>query len=214
MKRPFSLASTAALIFIGIPAFAGTTPIGVASTIGSVSVNETVVSGTSDLADGSRLQTGAAPTDVHLASGADVRLATRSTGSFFTDHVAIEQGAARVGNFNGLKVNAAQLEITSDEPGSSAVIRMNKKTVEIASLGGSVNVMDGGMLTRVASGTKLSFQQSGGNPADQTTTGAAPAKAPHKMPSDEKTFLWVIGVTAVAAIVIGSIAAAQGKSPF
>jgi hypothetical protein len=34
------------------------------------------------------------------------------------------------------------------------------------------------------------------------------------MPSDQKTFLWVIGITAVAALAIGLTAAAQGKSPF
>ncbi len=62
----------------------------------------------------------------------------------------------------------------------------------------------------------MSFQQSSANPADQTTTGAAPAPAPSpkKMPSDEKTFLWAIGISAVAALAIGLTAAAQGKSPF
>jgi hypothetical protein len=34
------------------------------------------------------------------------------------------------------------------------------------------------------------------------------------MPSDTKVFLWVIGITAVAALAIGLTAAAQGKSPF
>jgi hypothetical protein len=179
----------------------------------------TTLSGSTDVTDGSHLTTASLPTEIRLANGADIRLATRSEGAFFSDHVSLDQGALRVADFNGLKVNAAQLEISSDDAGSQALVRMNKKTVEVASIGGAVNVMDGGMLTRVAAGTKMSFQQSGASPSGQSnaaTTGATPAPAPgqKRMPGDEKTFLWVIGITAVAALAIGLTAAAQGKSPF
>jgi hypothetical protein len=151
-----------------------------------------------------------------MATGADVRLATRSSGIFYADHVSLDQGALRVGNFTGLTVNARQLQVSSDDAGAQAVIRISRKNIEVASVGGAVNVMDSGLLTRVAAGTKMSFQQSGATPADQqstTTTGAAPAPQ-KRMPGDEKTFMWAIGITAVAALVIGLTAAAQGKSPF
>ena len=200
---------------LSTPLFAANATIGVASTIGTISINQALISGKSELSDGSRLETTSAPSDVRLSNGVDVRLATRSAGSFFSDHVILDQGALKVGNFNNISVDAAQLKISSDEAGSQAVVRMTKKTVEIASLGGSVNVMDGGLLTRVAAGTKMSFQQTGGSP-DQSNvnTGATPAPAPRRMPSDQKTFFWVIGITAVAALAIGLTAAAQGKSPF
>ena len=89
----------------------------------------------------------------------------------------------------------------------------------MASVGGAINVMDGGVLTRVAAGTKMSFQQSGASPTGQASpsaTGANPAPAPaqKKMPGDKRTFLWVIGITAAAALAVGLTAAAQGKSPF
>ncbi len=212
--KSISLALVSVLAFAAVPLLAGTASIGVATTVGTLSVNQSVISGNTELTDGSRLQTTTAPSEIHLAGGADVRLATRSAGTFFTDHVSLEQGALRVGSFNGLTVNARQLQINSDDTGAQAVVRINKKTIEVASVGGAVNVMDSGMLTRVAAGTKMSFQQSGGAPDQNTATGAAPAPAPNKMPSDEKTFLWAIGITAVAALVIGLTAAAQGKSPF
>jgi hypothetical protein len=206
-----------ALVLLCAPLFAGSAPIGVATSIGTVSVNQTTVSGNANLSDGSLLETTTTPSDVHLASGADVLLATRSNGTFYADHVRLDQGALRVGNFKGLKVNASQLEIGSDDPGTQAVVRMKRKSIEIASIGGGVNVMDGGLLTRVAAGTKMSFQQSDTNAQAQppATTGAATA-APKsgKMPGDEKTFVWAIGITAVAALVVGLTAAAQGKSPF
>ncbi len=212
MRSSLSVALVSALALLVFPLFGGSPSIGVVKSVGSISVNELTVSGNTDLADGSHLQTTSAPSEIHLSSGADLRLATRSAGTFYADHVSLEQGAIRVGSFNGLTVNAHQLQIAGDEPGSEAIVRVNRKTIEVASLGGAVNVMDSGLLTRVAAGTKMSFQ-SGATPDQQTNTGAAPTPA-RKMPSDEKTFLWVIGITAVAALVIGLTAAAEGKSPF
>ena len=150
-----------ALLLVCAPIFAGTAPIGVATSIGTVAINQAVVSGPTNLSDGSVLETTTTPSEIHLATGADVRLATRSAGTFYADHVQLDQGALRVGNFNGLKVNASQLEIGSDDPAAQAVIRFKHNNIEVASIGGAVNVMDSGLLTRVAAGTKMSFQQSG-----------------------------------------------------
>jgi hypothetical protein len=211
MSKLCSLAIMAASVLFMVPAFAAGPSIGVATTVGTFSLNESPVSGSINLSDGAKLQTTTAPSDVRLQSGAQVRLATRSEGTFFADHVSLDKGAVRVGSFSGLTVNASQLQIVSDDPNAQAVIRMNKKTIEIASIGGAVNVTDSGLMTRVAAGTKMSFQ-SGASPAPASTTGAAPS--PSKLPGDQKTFLWVIGITAVAALAIGLTAAAQGKSPF
>jgi hypothetical protein len=205
------LAVVSALALLSSPVFAASASIGVASTIGTVSVNQTVVSGNAELSDGAKLETTSVPTEVHMASGTDLRLATRSAGSFFADHVSLDQGAMRVRNFNGMSVQAAQLQISSEDAGSQAVVRMTKKTVEIASVGGAVNVMDSGMLTRVAAGTKMSFQQSGAQPAGQTGAAAAPSK---RIPGDVKTAYWIIGAVAVGGLVVGLLAASQGKSPF
>ncbi len=209
--KSISLALVSILSISAFPLLAANPNIGVATTIGTISVNQSTVSGNTDLADGSHLQTTMAPSEIHLTGGADVRLATRSSGTFYADHVALEQGALRVGSFNGLTVNAGQLQIGSDDASSQAIIRMNKKTIEVASVGGSVNVMDSGMLTRVAAGTRMSFQQSGGTPDQTTTTGAA---ASNRMPSDKKTILWIVGITCAAGLIVGLTAAAQGKSPF
>lgn len=221
MKKKWFFVSALGLLLAGMPLIAAATgSIGVATSVGSVTVNESTISGNADLADGSRLQTTAVPADVKMTSGADVLLATHSAGSFFSDHVLLEHGALRATSFNGgVAVNAAQLQVTSDDPGASAIVRMTKKTVEVASIGGAVNVMDGGMLTRVAAGTKMAFDQQPTASPDQsntnTNTGANPAPAPKsKMPHDEKVFLWAIGAICVAGLVIGLTAAAQGKSPF
>ena len=212
MKRFGSLVILAAL---GTCAFGAGPSIGVASAVGTFLVNEARVSGSVDLSDGAKLLTTSSPSDVRLQNGAQVRLATRSAGTFFSDHVSLNKGAVRVGSFTGLTVNANQLQIASDVAGAQAVIRMNKKTIEIASIGGAVDVTESGFITRVAAGSRMSFQ-TGATPtpssAQQGNTGATGAG--NKMPTEKKTFLWVMGVTAAAALAFGIAAAVQGKSPF
>ncbi len=161
------------------------------------------------ITEGAQLETAASASDLSLENGVSVRLSPRSAGTVFSDHIVLEEGSLRVGNFNGYTVDAGQIRIQATDPGAQAVVRVTNKTIEVASVGGNLNVTDGGaMLTRVVSGTRMSFQQS----AAGTRTGAAPA---HKrLPSDEHIMVWMIGITAVAALAIGLTAAAQGKSPF
>lgn len=195
-------------------AYPGGLPIGVANAAGSYSVNDSPVSGQTDLAEGSHLETTATPSEVRLQSGADVVLSPRSVGSVYGDHVVLERGAVRVGSFENYSINARKLQVLADSPGSAAVVRLKGDTVEVASLGGSVRVSDGGaMLAHVAAGTRMSFKQ---NDATQAQTGAqtgAGAGRP-RVASDEHVLLWFIAITAGAAIALGSLAAVQGKSPF
>lgn len=212
----------AAALLSAAPAFSASPSIGVATAIGSYSVDSASVTGNADVFNGTQLRTTISPSDVHLENGADVRLATRSAGTVYQDHLELSDGALRVANFDGYPVQVRQLEVQADTPGSEAIIRMRGRTVEIASLGGAVKVSDGGaMLTRVAAGTRLAFQttappaaQSGASAGQApASTGAAPA--PEQGPlSNKKAILWAAGICAVGGIVVGSIAAAQGKSPF
>ncbi len=144
-----------------------------------------------------------------FAASPDVYLSPGSQGAVYTDHAVLDSGSLRVANFAGYAVDAGQFQIQSDSPSTRAIVRMNARTIEVASLGGDVRVSDGGvMMTRVSSGTHVSFQQSGASPAQ---TGAASYK---RLPSDRHVMFWLIGITAAAALAIGLTAAAQGKSPF
>jgi hypothetical protein len=134
----------------------------------------------------------------------------------YEHRVVLERGMLRASHLDNYIIDVRHLEIAADTPGAEAVIRIKKDTVEVASLGGAVKVSQGEtMLARVAAGAKASFQSGASadqkQPLSQTTTGAAPAP---RGPSDKKTFYWIIGVTAAAALAIGLTAAAQGKSPF
>jgi ferric-dicitrate binding protein FerR (iron transport regulator) len=198
---------------------AETLEIGVASAVRALSVNNALTMGNVEVFEGAELRTTIAPSDVHLDRGVDVRLASRSAGTVFGDHMVLRDGAIRVANFANYPVQVQDLQVQADAPGTTAIVRRTAKTIEVASIGGTVKVTDGGaMLTRVAAGSKMSFQnQTNGTNSGQT--GAAPGKngsgPAEKGPiSDKKAFLWAAGVCGVSAIVLGSIAATQGKNPF
>ena len=173
---------------------------GASPAIGTTADNTAILEGT-------QLETTAAARDVSLGNGVNVRLSPRSAGTVFSDHIVLEEGSLRVGHFNGYTVDAGELQIQATDPGAQAVVRVTSKVVEVASVGGNLNVTDGGaMLTRIVSGTRVSFRQGGPPPQ-------GPSR--HKMlPSDENIMLWMIAVTGAAALAIGLTAAAQGKSPF
>jgi hypothetical protein len=191
-------------------AFSGNLSIGVANAIGTFSVNNTVVQGPADVFEGAELETTSSPSEIHLQNGTDVRLSSKSSGTVYADHAVLERGAMRVENFDNYSVDVRKLQIQADTPRSEAVVRLKGNTVEVASLGGSVRVGDGAsMLTHVAAGTRMSFQ----NAAQTGAQTGAPSGRP-KVASDEHVLLWFIAATAGAAITIGAIAAAKGKSPF
>ncbi|MGA8029482.1 MAG: hypothetical protein WB992_20255 [Bryobacteraceae bacterium] len=218
MTRNTFLTLVFATAVTAVPAFSGTPAIGVASAVADFSVDNAVVTGNANIFEGTEVRTTVAPTDLRLENGAAVRLATRSAGIVYNDRLILQQGAVRITNFDSYPVNASQLHIQADSPNTEAVVRMAGKMIEIASLGGTVSVTDGGaMLTRVAAGTKMAFQNSGqtgaapGQPPSQTGAAPAPEKGPL---SDKKTFYWSAGICAVGAAVVGGIAASQGKNPF
>ena len=188
-------------VVFSVVCFGASPTIGVVTSLGN---------GETSLTEGSTLKTAGAESEVRLDNGVAVRLAPRSAGTVFGDHAVLEEGAARVSHFGGYAVQVGDLTVAADTADSQAVIRVQRESIEVASVGGPVSVTDGGaMMTRVAAGTKISFQNSGASPGK---SGASPAK--NRTPNETKVWLFVIGGVAVAALAIGLTAAAQGKSPF
>jgi len=222
-----SLALATLFSAAGFAASPATAPIGIAMGSGVFDVNTAPVTGPTDLANGTDLRTTITPSDVHLENGVDARLATRSSGTVYGDRLVLHNGAVRMNHFEDYSVQAGGLTIQADSFDTQAIIRTTPKTIEIASIGGTLRVTDSGtMMTRVLAGTKVAFQNTGATSGQnsQTTTGANPgqpaqtttgAAAPQKGPlSDKKAILWAAGICAVGAAVVGGIAWSQGKSPF
>jgi hypothetical protein len=149
--------------------------------------------------------------EIQLDSGVAVHLSARSTGTIFNDHAILEQGALRLSNFPGYKVQAGPLQIESQSSEAQATIHVDRDSVEIASAGGDLRISNGGvMLTRLSAGTRMFFQNTGAT-QQPGQTGASPGKL---TTSGMKTWAMVVVGVAAAALAIGLTAAAQGKNPF
>ncbi len=104
MTRNVFLTLVVAAVLSAAPVFAASPAIGVATAVGAFSVNNASVTGNVDVFDGAQLRTTVAPSNVHLENGVDVRLATRSAGTVFGDHMVLREGAVRMANFDSYPV--------------------------------------------------------------------------------------------------------------
>jgi hypothetical protein len=139
----------------GLPA-----AIGIASAVGTFIVNSNQVSGNANLFEGSELKTGKASSQVFLQNGAALTLGINSGGTVYRDHLLLQQGATKVDNMTGYRVDAGDYHISQGQPASQAVVRLDGELVEIAALTGSLNVFNqkGALLTRIGTGTATAFQ--------------------------------------------------------
>ncbi len=134
--------------------------IGVASAVGTFTLNSSEVEGNANLFDGSRIRTDKASSKVYLMSGAALVLGVDSAGTIYRDHFTLNQGATKVDNLTNYAIKADRYEIRQSKPSSQAVVRLAHGAVEVAAVTGSLNVFDenGTLLTRIAAGTASSFQ--------------------------------------------------------
>ncbi len=162
------------------PTFAGPAVVGVATAIGSFSVNDTSVSGTANLTDGALLKTTGTTGQVTLKGGSSAVLGTNSAAAFYDGKVVLVRGIARFDNLKpGFKVVASSLRIENDQVGGQGAVRLNGDKVEVASVIGNMNVYNhqGVLLTQVAAGSVVAVDdaQSGGS-SGQTPTNSQTGK--------------------------------------
>jgi hypothetical protein len=139
MYRYTGLAIVSAGLSLAVPGFsAATQAIGVATSEGTILVNDTQTPGNATIFSGSTLQTQRLSSQVRLKDGAQVRFDSDSRGKLFSDHVDLQQGSARISAYsataNGLSVRA--------EGDSSASVSMKGNVIEIAALTGDVHVFN------------------------------------------------------------------------
>lgn len=166
-----------AVALASTPAFAGPAVVGVATAIGSFSVDNSTVSGTANLTDGAVLRTTVSTGQVMLKGGSDVVLGTNSAAAFYDNKVVLVHGMARFDNLKpGFKVSASSLRIENDQVGGQGAVRLNGDRVEVASVIGNMNVYNqqGALLTRVAAGAVFSVgdSQSGATAGQKDCTGS------------------------------------------
>ncbi len=162
--------------------FAANPTVGVASALGTFSVNNAKVEGNANIFNGSQISTDQAASRVYLQNGAALTLGAYSTGTLYKDHVVLQQGSAKVDGINGYSVQAGKLRIQGAEALSGAVVRLDGNRVQVAALAGSVKVLTqrGALLSRVNAGSASEFDaDAAGAPGGQSgaTAGQSGATA-------------------------------------
>ncbi len=154
--------------------FAGTPTIGVASALGTFSVNDAKVEGNANIFNGSQIKTDLASSRIYLQNGAALTLGTYSAGILYKDHVVLQQGSAKVDGINSYSIQAGSLRIKGTEALSQGVVLLKEGTVQVAALTGSVNVLNsrGVLLSRVGAGTASEFQNDANANAGAGQSGA------------------------------------------
>jgi hypothetical protein len=193
------------------PTFAGPAVVGVATAIGSFSVNDTSVSGTANLTDGALLKTTSTTGQVTLKGGSRAVLGTNSAAAFYDGKVVLVQGIARFDNLKpGFKAVASSLRVENDQVGGPGAVRLNGDKVEVASVIGNMNVYNhqGALLTRVAAGSVVGVDDSPSGAGGQTPSGASTSAAPIMSNS---AALWIAAGLAAVGLGVG-LGLTQGSS--
>jgi hypothetical protein len=153
--------------------FAAPAVVGVASAIGSFSLNNTPVSGTANVSDGASLITTSATSQVYLQNGATVSVGTNSSANIYGNKVVLNSGVTRVDNTTSsfpMVANGYRIEGTS--VGTQVVARLSGNELQIASIMGAFNVYNtnGVLLRTVASGSGATFDDQSGARDDSSGT--------------------------------------------
>jgi hypothetical protein len=140
--------------------FAAAPTIGVATAVGTFKVNSSEVDGNANIFEGAEIRTANAASQIFLQNGSAVTFAVNSAGVLYRDHLVLQQGATKVENMPGYTIQAGAYRVQG-EPKSQAVVRFQAGEVQVASLSGSLNVMNarGALLTRIGAGTASSFNK-------------------------------------------------------
>jgi len=164
---------------------AATSGIGVAMSEGTILINSSTAAGNATIFEGSTLETQSATSQVRLNGGAQLRLASGSRGTVFTDHVDLQKGSARIA---GYSANANGLNVRADGKASATVSMRDQGVVEIAALTGSVHVFNaaGFNVANLVPGRALDLRpQDAGASAPSSLVGCAVKSGNDTLLTDE-----------------------------
>ena len=142
--------------------------IGLATTSGSLSVDNATVQGSASLLNGSQIATTDNPSQVTLRGGARVDLATQSSGRVYADHFVLEHGTSKA---RGVTVVVNGLRVVPQDRSEVEVTTESSTHFGVQAAGGWAKVLNGrgALVAEVMRGSALSF-------VDQGTGAGAPTQ--------------------------------------
>jgi hypothetical protein len=184
--------------------------IGVATAVGTFDINQVRVEGNANVADGSQVRTGNAASQVLLQSGPALSLGVNSSGQVYRDHLVLQEGATKIDNMDRFSVQADKYLIRGAQPNSRAMIKMDTGEVQIAALGGSLDVLNdrGLLLTRIGAGTASAFNRGGGQ-----NGSSRPASDTANRPREAALYLLLLASMAGLGLAIDAILQPGNPTP-
>jgi hypothetical protein len=170
---------------------AATPGIGIAMSEGNIFINSSASAGNATIFDGSTLETQSAASQVRLNGGAQLKLASDSKGTVYSDHVDLQKGSA---NISGYYANANGLKVRADGKASAAISMRDQGVVEIAALTGDVHVFNAAGLNvaNLAPGRALDLRpQDAGASAASSLTGCTKKAGNDTLLTDETSSVTV-----------------------
>jgi hypothetical protein len=158
--------------------------IGIAMSQGNIFIDSSATAGNATIFNGSTLETQSAGSQVRLNGGAQLRLASDSRGTVFSDHVDLQKGSASI---KGYSAKANGLNVRADGKASAAISVRDRGEVQIAALTGNVHVFDaaGLNIANLAPGRALDLRPQSGAAAASSLTGCAMKSANGTLMTDE-----------------------------
>jgi ferric-dicitrate binding protein FerR (iron transport regulator) len=200
------------ILMLAISAFAvcasaATPTIGVATSMGALTVNNARITGNANIFDGAQVSTDKAPTQILLRNGSNLTLGTNSAANIYSDRVILLQGGVRVDGMSKYNVEASGFRIQPDENNTTAIVRYDTANVQVGAMAGAVKVFNvkGALITRVGAGTAASFtpRQQGQQSGSGASTGETVTNK----------YLWIaLGTVAAAFLAAGLAGAALAES--
>lgn len=165
---------------------------GVVTANGEFRIDGSISRGRAPISEGSRLQVGAAPATVQLASGAQAVVGSGAESRVYRDRLILEKGASQFAASMGFSVEALSLRVSPFAPNSSGrlAVRASNK-LELTVLTGLWRVTNakGVVVANLVPGAALAFQLPPENaPATATKMkGCLRKKDGHYLLKDETT---------------------------
>lgn len=182
---------TSLLLGCALALAAGSAPIGVLTTAGSVRMDDAEVRGIGSVLDGSVIETSRLPTQLSLKNGTRFELYPNSRATVYDDRFVLDRGASQIHASTGYPVVANSLRILPAGPAST--IRVSKtrpNTLEVSAIAGEAEVrnLQGLLIAKVIPGEALDFaQQPGGAAAPSQVSGRVSRQNGHLLLTDSTT---------------------------
>jgi hypothetical protein len=190
-----------------LPAFAGVSPIGMATSDGDIAIGRVRMPGTATLYEGAVVETGNSPARLNLRNGTVVRLGGGAKATIHSDSLLLERGVGQIDAPGDYAIRARSVTLIPTARPARARLQLGTDgALQVAALSGSFEIRRAGAASIMSAGRSLRFAAETGEAG-----AAAPSQFKGCLAKADKTYLLHDdGSNAVVALEGGSVSGKSG----